>query len=51
MNTNQTEFAPEIEQIASSIKKEFGAEVDNNKVITEFCNLFENKIQKRIEKI
>ncbi len=45
MNTNQEEFAPEIREVASSIKKEFQIEVEAKKVIAEFCNLFERKIQ------
>lgn len=49
MNTNQEKFDEEISDIASSIKKEFSIEVDTKKVITEFCNLFESKIMKRIE--
>ena len=39
-------FAKEICDIASSIKKEFGVEVNRDKVITEFCNLFEEKVLK-----
>ena len=47
INTNQEKFDFEISDLASSIKKEFNIEIDNLKVITEFCNLFENKIIKR----
>lgn len=43
INTNQKKFSPEISEIASSIKNEFGIEVDGKKVITEFCNLLEEK--------
>ena len=49
MNTNQEEFDEEICEIASSVKKEFKIEVDSQKVITEFCNLLEEKLRKRIE--
>lgn len=49
MNTNQEKFDEEISDVASSIKKEFNIEVDKEKVITEFCNLFEDRIMKRIE--
>ncbi len=49
MNTNQERFDEEITGIASSIKKEFNIEVDTKEVITEFCNLFEERIMKRIE--
>lgn len=47
MNTNQERFEKKISEMASSIKKEFKIEIDNEKVITEFCNLFENKLIKR----
>lgn len=47
INTVQTEFPEEIENIATSIKKEFNIEVDRIKIITEFCNLFEQKILER----
>lgn len=47
MNTVQTEFPKEIEDIATSIKKEFDINVDRMNVITEFCNLFERKIIER----
>ena len=43
INTNQEQLSPEISEIASSIKNEFGIEVDSKKVITEFCNLLEEK--------
>ena len=45
INTNQKQFPLEISEIASSIKNEFGIEVDGKKVITEFCNLLEEKIR------
>lgn len=45
MNTNQKNFDEEISEIASSVKREFGIEVDSKKVITEFCNLLEEKIR------
>ena len=40
-------FPKEIENIATSIKKEFNIEVDRIKIITEFCNLFEQKFLER----
>lgn len=49
INTNQTEFADEIHDIATSIKNEFGFSVDNEKIISEFCNLFEKKVYERIK--
>ena len=33
INTNQVQFTDEIEGIATSIRREFGIEVDNEKVI------------------
>ena len=48
LNTNQEKFNSEIENIASSIKKEFNINVDRKKFIEEFCNLFEKKMEKRI---
>lgn len=47
INTMQTEFTKEIENIATSIQKELEINVDRIKVITEFCNLFEKKIIER----
>ncbi len=48
MNTNQEEFSPEIRKSASSIKKEFQVTVEAKKVIAEFCNQLESKIQDRL---
>ena len=50
INTNQQKFKNEICEIATSIKNEFNIEVDNKKVITQFCNEWENKLIKRVEK-
>lgn len=47
INTNQEKFNQEISQIASSIKNEFGIEVNREKVITEFCNQFERKMKEK----
>lgn len=47
INTNQENFAKEIEMIATSIKKEFGIRVENELVIYQFCKLFEEKLIKR----
>lgn len=48
INTNQEKFNKEIEKIATSIKNEFGIEVDSKKVILEFCKEFQEKSIKRI---
>ena len=50
INTCQTEFDTEIKNIATSIKNEFGIDVDRMKIIEEFCNRFEKIISERIEK-
>ena len=47
INTNGKIFNKEIENIATSIKNEFNIEIDNLKVISCFCNLFEEIIIKR----
>lgn len=44
INTNGINFAKEIEQIATSIKKEFKIEINRDEFITEFCNRFEELI-------
>lgn len=48
LNTNKEHFSEDIKSLASSIKKDFGIIVDNEKIINEFCYLFEKKIIKRI---
>lgn len=48
INTNQEKFDKEIINMASSIKKQFHIQVDDKKVISEFCNLFEDRIIHRI---
>lgn len=47
LNIAQEKFNKDIVDIASSIKNEFKIEVDRNRVITEFCNLFEKKMLDR----
>ena len=49
INTSQTKFNNELENIASSIKNEFNIDVDREKIITEFCNCFEKAILERIK--
>ena len=44
INTSQTDFNCEINDIATSIKNEFNLDVDRNKIISEFCNEFEKNI-------
>lgn len=48
INTNKKDFPKDIKQVASSILNEFNIIIDNKKVIEEFCNIFENRIIRRI---
>ena len=50
INTCQTKFDTEIKDIATSIKNEFGIDVDRMKIIEGFCNRFEKRISERIDK-
>lgn len=47
LNTNKTIFPKDIEDVATSIKKEFGIEIINEDFILEFCNRFEKEIMIR----
>lgn len=47
INTVKEQFSEDIEQQASSIKKEFGIETNVNDFISEFCNRFEALIIER----
>lgn len=49
INTNKMNFTEDIKDAATSIKKEFGIEVNNLEIISEFCNSFEESIKRRIE--
>ena len=49
INTNKEKFVDDIKDIATSIKKEFGIEVDTKKFIAEFCNKFERAIIERVD--
>ena len=51
INTNKTDFAKEIEESATSIKKEYNIDVDNEKVIVAFFNIFENTLKRMVGKI
>lgn len=46
INTNQVNFEKEIEKIATSIKKEFGIEINQLEFISKFCNEFEKEFEK-----
>ncbi len=49
INNSQMNFEGEIQNIATSLKKEFGVEIEINQFLADFCNKFENIILKRIE--
>lgn len=49
INTSKEKFTYDIKDIATSIKREFGIEVDKEELISEFCNRFEKEIIKRSE--
>lgn len=49
INTNKQNFTQDIENIATSIKKEFGTEIEEEELITEICNEFEKIIMKKIK--
>lgn len=46
INLNQKEFANDISEIATSIKNEFEIITNRNEIISEICNLLEDKIMK-----
>ena len=48
INNSQINFECEIENIATSLKKEFGIEIDIDRFLAEFCNRIEAEILKRI---
>lgn len=47
LNTSKVEFADEIKDIATSIKKEFNIDINPKEFIADFCNEFEKKIIRR----
>lgn len=50
INTSKMQFTEDIKDVATSIKKEFNVDIDNQEFIAEFCNRFEKYIVERIEK-
>ena len=49
INNSQINFVGELNNIASSVKKEFGIEIEVEKFISYLCNRFEKIITNRIE--
>ena len=48
INTCKIHFSEDIKQIATSIKKETGIDIDREKIISEFCNRFEKVLETRL---
>lgn len=48
INTNKKSFTKDIENIATSIKKEFNIEINTQEFISEFCNKFEEELLRRM---
>lgn len=49
IDVNQTDFIPEIENIATSLKKEYGRNFEREKIIAEFFNVFERAYLRLVE--
>ena len=49
INTSKMSFTNDIENIATSIKKETGIVIDREYVVSNFCNSFEEIIKERVE--
>lgn len=49
LNVNQVEFAPEIDQIATSLKREYDRAFEREQIISEFFNIFEEEYYKLIK--
>ena len=49
MNTKKQNFSKDIENVATSIRKEFNIDIDTEEFISEFCNRFEKELYERIE--
>ena len=47
INTNQTEFVEDIKDIATSLKKEVKTDIQNDKIIARFCELFEKWLNEK----
>ena len=49
INTAKEKFSEDIKNTATSIKKEFGIDIDTKEFIAEFCNRFEPLMMRRIK--
>lgn len=50
INIEEQNFTEDIKNLATSIKKEFGIEIDRTKFIEDFCNRFEKSLKERIKR-
>lgn len=50
INTDKMQFSDDIKNIATSIKIEFGVDVDVKNIVVEICNRFEEKIKNKVLK-
>lgn len=48
LNTSKMNFNNDIKDIATSIKKEYGIDINRLEFVSDFCNEFEKKIKRRI---
>ena len=48
LNTNKTKFTEDIQNIATSLKKEYNKEFNREEIISSFFNTFENEYKKLI---
>ena len=49
INTCKMNFSEDIKNIATSIKKETGINVDREKIMSEFCNRFERNLDEKLK--
>lgn len=49
INIEEQNFTEDIKELATSIKKEFGIEIDRKKFVETFCNTFEKSLKERIK--
>lgn len=49
INIEEQNFTEDIKELATSIKKEFGIEIDRKKFVETFCNIFEKSLKERIK--
>ncbi len=50
INIEEQNFTEDIKELATSIKKEFGIEIDRQRFIETFCDRFEERLKERTKK-